>query len=345
MIGIRADGNASIGMGHLMRCFSIAVALREKNIPVIFFTDSLESLALIEERGIPCEFVKPVDEFEDELSNLIHLIHENNIKMLLVDSYRATPDYMLYLKKEVFVIYIDDIAAKVLPADCLINYNIYGDALPYKELYDESTALLLGSRFAPVKREFSEMDYRLKEHVNTILITMGGSDSLNIAGQIGELLLNVIPESIEIILICGRFSPHYSLVRELELKSKRVSVLTDVKDMWNVMVKADIAIAAAGSTMYELCTLGVPSVCCYYVENQRLIAEAFGVRTSMVNAGDFSENPNLVLQNIKEEVIKLINDYPKRKLLSEEMHNITDGKGANRIADYFDRMLASGQVL
>ena len=85
--------------------------------------------------------------------------------------------------------------------------------------------------------------------------------------------------------------------------------------------------------MYELCTMGVPTICCYYVENQRRIAECFGEETSMLNAGDYSENPENVLASIVREVQRLIADTTVRQELSLEMIAVSDGYGARRIAE------------
>ncbi len=332
IIGIRADGGARIGMGHLMRCLSIAIALETKKVQVVFITNHADSAAWIQEKGFCCRVLKETD-MTAEIPEMLAVIEEFGIKLLIVDSYKATGVYFTGLRSMVKVISLDDMGLMELPVDGLINYNIYGDRLPYREKYPAETLLLLGSRYAPVKKEFSDILYTVKEQPRHIMITMGGSDTFNIAGQLGKRLLKNLPSYVELTLICGRFSPHIGEVKALEAMDERVTVLTDVTDMWNVMSKADVAVAAAGSTMYELCTLGVPTVCCYYVENQRQIAEAFGNRTSMVNAGDFSKEPEQVLGRITEAVEGLLFDFAKRKALSEEMKSLSDGRGAYRIAE------------
>ena len=225
----------------------------------------------------------------------------------------------------------------------LINYNIYGASMGYQENYTTATRLVLGSSYAPVKAAFMNTPYTIREKVSNILITMGGSDTLNIAGQLGELLLEHLPKKVKLTLVCGRFSPHLESVRKLaetEASKGRMEILTDVSDMWNVMQRCDLAIAAAGSTMYELCTMGVPTVCCYYVENQRRMAECFGERTSMCNAGDFSKNPEQVLQKILKHTLLLMQEDQMRKVLSSEMKSVSDGWGAYRIAEVLEEFMA-----
>ena len=183
------------------------------------------------------------------------------------------------------------------------------------------------------------MGYQVRERAEKILITMGGSDSLNIAGKLGKCLLQSLPEHMELDIICGRFNPHLSRLNEMAENDPRVHVHVDVPDMWNRMVQADIAISAAGSTMYELSTMGVPSVCCYYVENQRRIAEGFAEKVQMINAGDFSADEKTVLSKLTEAVCALAEDVNARKALSERMQRVTDGCGADHIAEVLKEMI------
>lgn len=334
IIGIRADGSARIGMGHLMRCMSVAIALKKKHVKVVFITSNEQSKNFVTEKGFSCvQLSGQYKSMEEEVPEILEILSAQRIHLLLVDSYGATEMYLAQIKAHVPVFYMDDMGRMSLPVEGLINYNIYGRDMDYEKHYPDTTVLLLGSDYAPVKPEFLQTSYEVRAQVKRILITMGGSDSLNIAGQLGRLLLEVLPDDIEITLICGRFCPHLQELQTFSEENSRVHVLTDVSDMWNQMAVCDLAIAAAGSTMYELCTMGVPTICCYYVENQRRIAEGFADRTSMLNAGDFSQNPERVLQAIAGNVQKLIADKATRSRLSTEMKIVSDGNGAARIAE------------
>ncbi len=343
-IAIRADGSAKIGMGHLMRCLSIALALKETEKNVLFITNNDQSKIFLEEKGFKSVLLTgEYDSMEAEVEDTLEIIKEYKIPVVLVDSYQATEKYLALLNAVVPVFYMDDLGRMGLTVKGLINYNIYGAMMGYQECYTAATRLVLGSSYAPVKAAFKNTPYAIRENVSNILITMGGSDALNIVGQLGELLLEHLPKDVKLTLVCGRFSPHLGSVLKLietENGKGRVEVLTDVSDMWNVMQRCDLAIAAAGSTMYELCTMGVPTICCYYVENQRRMAECFGERTSMKNAGDFSEEPDHVLQEIVKHTLVLLKEENLRKKLSLEMQSVTDGMGAYRITEVLEEFMA-----
>lgn len=330
---IRADGSSKIGMGHLMRTLSIAIALKEKQINVFYITKETESKIFVEEKGFPCYQVPRIeDDISTELDETIRFIKEHDIRLLIVDTYEATTEYLGALNEIVPVFYLDDLGRMDLPISGLINYNVYGNEMGYEKAYGLGVKLLLGSRYAPVKPQFLETPFKVRESVKNVLITMGGSDALNITGRLSEMLLETMPKSVSITAICGRFNPNLKNLEALAQKETRLKVLTDVPDMWNKMAEADLCIASASSTMYELSTMGVPTICCYYVENQRRIAEGF-TKLGLCNAGDFSIAPDNVIEKIKNEVDKLLNDDIKRMELSTIMKKTCDGKGAIRIAD------------
>lgn len=332
-IGIRADGNETIGMGHLMRCMSIAAALKMQGAECIFFTADREAGKFVEEKGFVCRVLESDYRcMEQELFRLEELLEEYKVSLLLTDSYQVTQVYLDALMVHCPVYYMDDMGVCGLRATGLINYNIYAGDLDYENWDPGQMQLLLGAAYAPVKAQFTEVPYRVRSEVKTLLITMGGSDALNIAGQLGELLLQALPERIRLQIICGRFNPHLDQLKKLEQLSNRVHICVDVQDMWNKMKEADIAISAAGSTLYELCAMGVPTVCCYYVENQKRIAEGFADRVGMANGGDFSKNPKQVLQAMVGEACKLEASLQDREELSQRMKRVTDGKGAQLIA-------------
>ena len=333
IVGIRADGNSAIGMGHLMRCVSIAKALQKAEVECVFITASEEAGIYVEKQGLDCRILHTnYRDMESEIPLIKALAEEENLSLLLVDSYQLTQKYVDEWKKYCPVFYMDDTGVSLYQADGIINYNIYGKELGYEARCDKETTLLLGAGYAPVKEMFANTSYQVREKVSRILITMGGSDAWNIAGLLAEKMLETLPYPIELDVICGRFNPHLEVLQKLRESDDRVHVLVDVPDMWNKMAAADIVVSAAGSTLYELCTMGVPTVCCYYVENQRRAAEGFANRVQMKNAGDFSADAESVLENMTQEVLRLIHSREERFALSQRMKQVTDGHGAEHLA-------------
>lgn len=331
IIAIRADGNEVLGMGHLMRCMSIAKALEKQGAQCVFFVAQEKAGAFIREKGFACEVLyTDFENMEMELSRIEELVKEYSPMLWLVDSYQKTFKYISELQKVCPVFVLDDMGEPAFGAEGIINYNIYGDRMTYDNA--EKAKCLLGAKYAPVREAFSEKPYVVREEVRNVLITMGGSDKLDITGTLCKSLLERLPKEIDITLICGRFNPHLQKLMLLQETEVRVHVLVDVADMWNRLASADVVISAAGSTLYELSTMGVPTVCCYYVENQRRLAEGFAEKVGLCNTGDYSQEPMEVLQRMTDEVCRLVADKVYRRNLSAHMQEVTDGQGAGRIA-------------
>lgn len=332
-IGIRADGGTHMGMGHLMRCRSIAEAICAQGAEVCFFTAAQQTAQLLSDWGIRA-YALDSDSYclEEELPELKKALMEERTDLLLIDTYQVTIKYLQEISELLPVFYLDDMGNYNYPVQGLINYNIYGENLPYKERYSDRVRLLLGSSYAPLRPQFTDCEYQLREKAEHVLIMMGGSDEWDIAGALTESLLDAQPD-IRIKVICGAFNAHQEKWEQRKKRYSRLEVLNNVSDMAEQMKQCDIAISAAGSTMYELCAVGVPSITCYYVENQRQIAQCFGDSTPVYNAGDYSKEPSEVRQRILKRTAELLHSRQLRQQVSDSMHRIADGNGASRIAE------------
>nr|MCR5748365.1 hypothetical protein [Lachnospiraceae bacterium] len=190
MILFRADGNSSVGSGHIMRCLSIADAAKDKGIECLFVTAGNEFSGIIEKRGFK-DIVLGTDyrDMDSELEKLEEIILERKPEVVFVDSYFVTEAYLSSLKKTAHevrtevneveetvqevreavrdvnrqgggkLVYIDDVLSFPYPCDVLINYNIYAEREKYLELYQgkEKTGIpemLLNTEYAPLRKEF-----------------------------------------------------------------------------------------------------------------------------------------------------------------------------------------------
>ena len=332
-VGIRADGNTILGMGHLMRCRTIALQLVKRGCRVVFFTSDDKAGELLESWGFPVRVLhSDYRNMEQELPALLEGLSKEGVRLLLVDSYQVTREYLNALGKRQPVYLMDDMGQQVFPVKGVINYNIYGAELPYEKSYGAGVRLLLGACFAPVREEFVTGTYTVRECAERIVITMGGSELYDFGGELAEMLCKQIGD-VELELVCGAFSPHLERLRLLEAKEKRIHVHGNVQNMAELMEGCDLAISAAGSTMYELCAVGVPAITCYYVENQRQIAESFGRKTKVYNAGNLAEKPKEAMENILAQVKKMLSQYGLRTETSASMRGLVDGVGAGSIAE------------
>ena len=340
MFLIRADGNAKIGAGHLMRCMTIAeeLAAFKGREEILFVCADAESALLVRENGFQAHVLgTDYRDMEQELTQWHALMDKLKGSgtavghVLLVDSYFVTEVYLTELSRLGRVVLMDDMGRYAYPVDCVVNYNASADPVYYSNLYEgQSTRLLIGSSYVPIRRQFQNGHYRVAEQVRDVLLTTGGGDSENIAGAI---LKHIWDRELRFHLVTGRFNPHLVELEELAKCLDGVFIYHDVKDMAGLMRQCDVAVTAGGSTIYELSALGVPFICFSYAENQEALVDYVETFGSGVAAGKWHRDPEKTLNRIGELLVRLRVDRKKREDLSLRERAMVDGGGAGRLAE------------
>lgn len=326
MIGIRADGNNQIGLGHVMRCLSIADKLKACGEQVIFFMADENAAETVRNRGF--EMVCLNSDWNDpdaELVKLLAALRERGITGLLLDGYYFSEDYMRSLKNAVYTAYLDDLCAFHYPVDCIINYSVYAKDMPYPSI--EGQTLLLGTDYAPLREQFQKDMLPEKSEKKNILVLSGGTDPYNIAECIPKAILEQKElEEYRITVVIGKYAiPCAGLVQ-----NDRVIFMQNVTDMAALMRGATFAVSAGGSTLYELCACKVPTVTYAFVDNQLGNVEKFDALGVMPYAGDLRKDAG----KVTEKLIRTLVDFSKQdsKQKEEKMERLVDGNGAMRVA-------------
>ena len=238
MIGIRADANKIIASGHVMRCITIAKELVTLGESVTFFVADNEGRDFIKNYAGDLEHFEVVvlgssyDHMEDELPVLEKELEARSVSSFLVDSYFVTKRYFKALSSICPIAYMDDLGKEPYPVDILINYSGYYDALNYESLYKGMsghkglpTKLLLGLKYAPLRRQFYEDELsggKVVQDINTgdfanatpdtdsnalrILLTAGGAD-------IHEMLLSTLEAARDKGLLASKDAPDDAVFR------------------------------------------------------------------------------------------------------------------------------------
>ena len=331
---IRADGNAQIGAGHLMRCLTIAEALKQMTGTkenILFLCADEASAELAASRGFPAESMgSNYRDMESELPFWKERFADTGKHTILVDSYEVTSRYLGEIRQYGTLLLLDDMQKCAYPADTVINYNVFADELVYKQLYQGcETKLCVGGSFVPVRSQFLGREYRVKDRATDILITTGGGDVDNIAGK---LLQKIYQEDYRYHLVTGRFNPHLEELKKLAGRWSNFKLYHDVEDMAGLMCRCDLAVTAGGTTIYELAAVGVPFVCFSYAENQELLTRYIGTHSVAGFAGEYHREPVEVLEHVSTLVKELMTDREQREDYYHRERGLIDGRGAQRLA-------------
>lgn len=340
MFLIRADGNEKIGAGHLMRCMTIAEEI-EKRIgrdEVCFLCADAASGEMAKEAGFRA-FVMGTDyrDMESELPAWESFLDscagqadaEGNV--ILVDSYHATERYLEGLRRFGSRALMDDLAERAYPVDCVVNYNVSADPERYRALYQGTDArMLVGKEYVPVRPQFRDRDYDVRDNAKAVLVTVGGGDRDNIGGRILE---RIYREDKEFYFAAGRYYPYLEEIKKMEKVHGNIHVLHDVKDMAGLMARCDAAVTAGGSTVYEMAAVGIPFVCFSCAENQEALVQYIGATDTACAAGEWHRDRDGTLGRIAESVGRLLEDRKLRRTYYRREKGLIDGKGAARLAE------------
>lgn len=357
MFIIRADGNGKIGMGHVMRCMSVAYSLQELGKNPVFLTACEESKNTIEKNGFRvCLLPTDYTDMESEITYVrdlfpklrkelgekaVPMLGENPVTakkadVILIDSYFLTSKYVMQMRELAMIAQIEDLGIS-MPVDLLINYNVYGMRFYYKTIPDVSLKVLLGTKYMPLRREFAEdLTYELRPEVKNIMLTTGGADPCFVSKNFLNAFLrceDVIKKGIRLHVVSGPYNTFADQLKRIYGKNEQVVIHENVTSMKALMQQADIVVSAAGSTVYEACALGVPLLIFHFADNQRMIDEILPVVLPVKSAGDYRKAPIPVSRRAAQLLQEYINDKKLRERLYEEERNLVDGLGARRVAN------------
>jgi len=361
----RVDSSIQMGVGHVMRCLSLADSLQKEGHSVSFICRKHKGniIALIEKKGY---FVFKLrgsqqvltslgsDGYEDlfhagwlgatqvedahECSDYIAL---KSVDYLIVDHYAIDYRWQMHLKpycKRLVV--IDDLADRKHDCDLLLDQTYARAAKDYLPLVPDDCLLLLGAQYALLRPEFAHwreysLNRRVKPELERLLITMGGVDPDNVTGDILAVLERcALPKETIITVVVGATAPHLASVKK---QVNKMSVLTELKinvsNMAELMANSDLAIGAAGATTWERATVGLPSITLCLAENQKQIAFSLqkqGLAIVITDKRTLTGHLRAVLGDIQQDIDML----SKLSVLSRK---ITDGSGVWRVVKHLSK--------
>lgn len=349
-IYFRTDGNEEIATGHIMRCLSIARACALLHAEVCFLVADETSEETLRERfahtdefDVLClhsDYRKP----ETELSALRSMIE--NPSVLFLDSYFITKSYLNKLRRLCKVAYLDDMLAFDYPVDLIINYDIAERPICYRQAADA----LIGASYTPLREQFRNTAYEVRPQAQNIFLSTGGTDPYNIAGKLLDKIFAAENESAEETVVnkasyyptlqaysyhvvTSRFNVHWGKLQELSHTHSMIHIHEGIQDMAAFMGKCDLAVSAGGTTLYELCAVGVPSVSFSMADNQLHAVKTMAMQKIIPYAGDV----RFTCENTVNAILSFLDDYTrsydKRKKSSQCMRAFVDGNGSARIAE------------
>lgn len=362
----RADASLSIGTGHVIRCLTLAEELRRQGHNCQFVCrDHPGHLAgFIVSKGFICELLSnpavsdtkcvSVNEtahsdwlgvsWELDAEQTLSVVDTLDVDWLVADHYALDARWenkLAYVAKRVMV--IDDLADRNHDCDLLLDQNLGSQETDYSNIVPERCVRLIGPRYALLRPEFAELreaalKRRVRPEMQRILISLGGVDSDNVTGKVLNALADSsLPGDTDLDIIMGATAPHLDEVQQMAQQLPfRAGVSVNVNDMADRMCRADLSVGAAGSTSWERCCLGLPSIMVILAENQRNIGNALAQNgcAYLVDTGRIADELSPLLS-------RLMGPGKELERLAANAELVCDGRGGSRLVAEMTRIIHS----
>ena len=352
MIAFRVDSGRKIGTGHVMRCLTLASALRARGVESIFIcrptAGSREDLiseagfsivALAQGRDchyknshlMHADFLSTSQE-EDAQACLFILRQAPEINCIIVDHYGIYRPWDEMIVPHVKIFKIDDIADREHLCQGLLDQNFYiSMASRYANLVPKGCVTLLGPQNSLLRPQFRDVNTKVRGHsveASRVLVSFGGHDPNGYCDKIAEIILEGTDLSV---MIMSSLEPEIgqkwkSLLSKFPNRLERLGYLSDPLP---ALQQADLYIGAGGSMTWERFAIGLPGIVYSIAENQVQMAidlESAGFQDYAGTIGNFSGSALLTL-------VSSLMDTGRIGTLATKIRGLVDGHGVERVIE------------
>lgn len=365
-IAFRTDASLQMGSGHVMRCLTLADALQAQGADCHFISREHPGhlLEVIRQRGYKVNsLAAPVQYAQAAIKNIVKeapspqqepahaawlgstwqtdaqetaaILADLQPDWLVVDHYALDQHWEEVLAPHYRkLVVIDDLADRHHCCDLLLDQNLGRQPEHYAPWVPAHCQVLTDPQYALLRPEFAALrPYSLQRRqaqpaLRQLLITMGGVDQPNATGQVLQALKTcALPADCHITVVMGLTAPWLQNVRELATQMPwPTEVVINVGDMARRMADSDLAIGAAGSTSWERCCLGLPTLMVVLAENQQAGAQALEAAHAARLIGAVSDIATQLPQAVRELIDST---HPTRMSLAASA--ITNGQGVEKV--------------
>lgn len=355
-IFIRTDSSRQMGVGHVMRCLTLADVLRSEGAEVSFICRELPGhiCELVEVKGygifrLPYIEALPTSDIEQrtlhshwlgvgwevDAEQTLDVLSQKGqmVDWMVVDHYALGKQWEATIRPFVKrIMIIDDLADRPHDCDLIVDQNLFKDMENrYEKLIPGSSRALIGPKYALLHQQFIEARKTLRKRNGTIeriLVFFGGSDPTNETLKALGAMRMLNRDNIAIDVVIGAANPYEEQIRQYCADLPNVTLYNHTENMAQLMAEADLAIGAGGVTTWERCCLGLPAVIIAVAYNQVAIAKEVDRHGAGIYLGVAE---NITADQIKEEIEKLLSKPDTIIALSKKAASLVDGQGAERV--------------
>ena len=318
----RVDASTDIGTGHVMRCLTLAHTLQNNHHKISFICRNLKgNLVQVINKSFHVTTLKNHQQSHHSEDNMhSHWLQTSwqqdadetiqslntleKATWLVVDHYALDINWETYVKPYVSnILVIDDLADRKHQANLLLDQNYYPNMeRRYEKLLPIDCKQLIGPKYVLLRDEFISAHDKIKERsnkINTILVFYGGADASNLTLRTLDAIKSIKTDLITHVII-GTMNPHEDIIRQTCKTMNSTHCYSNISNMAELMLEADLAICAGGTTTWERCYLGLPSIVLTLAHNQELVNKTIADLGACIHAGDISTSSDMISSEIKK---------------------------------------------
>jgi len=356
-IVIRVDASTQIGTGHIMRCLALAEALRDKGATVQFIcraiTGNLNDHIFSHGFSVHCLPIPDAGCSTDlgtelpphgswlEVDWKLDLAQSMNAvkamtsaaDWLIVDHYALDHRWESGMRKGARrIMVIDDLADRTHDCDILLDQNYFDNPESrYVSCVSADCRLLLGPQFALLRLEFAHARQFARHRANRVcrmLVYFGGNDRLNLTGLTLSAILQLGLSDIHVDAVVGAQHSHLKKLQAVVENMPHTRLHIQPDGFVELMLRADLAIGAGGTTTWERLCLNLPSVVITLAENQVPLTEALHKKGYVRWIG---EGRIFTPESLGNAIREAMNEIEKNQ--PDSGPGLVDGLGAPRVAE------------
>jgi UDP-2,4-diacetamido-2,4,6-trideoxy-beta-L-altropyranose hydrolase len=328
-IAFRLDAGNDIGMGHAVRCSVLVDEFIAQGHECTYFSASNPEIELfVREYGI--ELI-PVPDIPIDEEMLWIQKQFGKFDVVILDSYRLSSEYIASLHREnIVVCAIDDNALYEYSCDIVLNQNLFANELQFR-IGLKLPYFLLGGEYCLLRKEFQSLSpIQIQEYASRIFICFGGSDMNNFTPVAVEALQNL--PGVELFVVLGPASLNVDEVRNIMCDN--VHLFVNPAEISTIMKQCDIAIISAGSIVYEVASIGLPSIVTVQADNQRGLA-AYLKRNALM---EYIQNSDDITTTLRQSTSSLLSNYQRRTSENLILQKTVARNGGKKVVDTILRL-------
>ncbi len=329
----RCDASPTIGAGHVVRCRALADALRRDGWSCSFVCADDGDVAIRALAGAGHELVLLPRRTADD-PEALRARWPDGCALLVVDHYDLDAEFETACRGWAErILVIDDLADRAHDCDFIVEQAPTGMTARYQNLLPGHCRMLTGPRYALLRSQFAEDRFshlaRSGRQTDRVFVMFGATDAKALSPMAAEAIM-LANDRLHADVVIGSMAPTLGKLRRLaEQSAGRIAVHLDEARPAMLMLRACIAIGAAGGNAWERCCMGLPTLVLQTGANQSRYAAALSAAGAARFLGHHDE---VSVDDIAEALSDVLAAPADLETMSRASAVMCDGLGAGRVS-------------